>query len=424
MPSSSGQVSEKDLGGMSAKKTVRAIKWVVNILIVMFVVLIFAIIWTGGFDVHLAGIGIGCYNLANPVLFVTLLILIRFALGIGWTNSLTLLAALLLAAVGMEVGLRVLNPPLSRPSLKQIIRPSATLGYELVPNLRGGKITINSQGLRDRERDWEKPKGVRRILGIGDSFTFGYQVALDESYLKQLETKLNRTGGGRSEGKWDVINAGVTGYNMWQYLEYFRCCGYRYNPDLLIIGVFFDDFNGDPYPGAGRDAGSSKPETYRAFSFLRLVNFIRNSSEILKYRYRHLIGVRWLKSIQERRAFIEGTKDGPLLKGTADPQIYRKFETRLDKILQIAKEHHIKVLVMLIPDVIQIGHPELQGVNRILKDMCDRLGVAYLDITPAFERIKDVNSLYLLPYDAHTSPRGHSIIASQLEKRVLELFPQ
>lgn len=409
---------------MNVKKTVWAMKWVLNLLIVMFVVLIFAIIWTGGFEIHVLGSRISCYNIANPVLLATLLILIRFSLGIGCANSLTLLVSLLLVALGMEVGLRVLETPLSLPSLKNIIQPSATLGYQLVPNLSGGNITINSQGLRDRERNWEKPEGVRRILGIGDSFTFGYQVALDESYLKQLEKKLNRSEASRSGVNWDVINAGVTGYNMWQYLEYFKCCGYRYNPDLLIIGVFFDDFKGDPIPQGGTDAGFSKLQRYRAFSFLRLVNFFRNSSEILKYQYRHLIGVRWLKSIGERRAFITGTEDGLLLKGTADPQIYRKFETRLNTILQIAEEHHIKVLVMLIPDVIQIGHPELQGMNRILKDMCRRSGIAFLDITPAFERIKDVNSLYLLPYDAHTSPRGHSIIAGQLEKPILEMFPQ
>lgn len=408
---------------MSARKTVRAMKWGLNILIVMCLFLIFAIIWTGGFEIHALGILISCSNISNPVISLILLILIRFSLGIGWANSLTLLISLLLMALCVEIGLRVLKPPLSLPSLKRITRPSANLGYQLVPNLRGGNITINSHGLRDRERNWDKPEGVRRILGIGDSFTFGYQVSLDECYLKQLEGRLNLSEGNRPGKSWDVINAGVAGYNMWQYLEYFRCCGYRYDPDLLIIGVFFDDFNGDPVPDANREVGVSKRETYRALSFLRIVNFIRNSYEILKYRYRRFIGVRWLKGIQERRAFVEGTKDGSLLKGTADPDIYRKFESRLDKILQLAQEKHIDVLVMLIPDVIQIGHPELQEVNRILKQICDRSGVEYLDITPAFERIKDVNSLYLLPYDAHTSPKGHRIIAAQLEKRVLKILP-
>lgn len=397
----------------------KPIKWVLNILIALFIVLIFAIIWTGGFEIQILGSRISCRNLSNPVIFGTLLILIRFSMGVGWANSLTVLISLFLMALCMELGLRVLDPPLSLPSLKHITQPSPALGYQLVPNLSDGNITINSHGLRDRERKWEKPQGVRRILGIGDSFTFGYQVGLDECYLKQLERDLNR-----NNGTWDVINAGVTGYNMWQYLEYLRCCGLRYHPDLVIIGVFFDDFKGDPIPDAGTDAGPSKPQRYRSLSSLRLVNFVRNAFDILKYRYRHLLGAQWLKSIAERRAFIDSTGDGVLLRGTADPQIYRKFETRLNEILGITEEQHIRVLVILIPDVVQLGHPELQGMNRILKDICHRAGVAFLDMTPVFERVQDIDSLYLLPYDAHTSPRGHRIIAGQLEKRILEMVPR
>jgi hypothetical protein len=40
-------------------------------------------------------------------------------------------------------------------------------------------------------RDWEHPKTEdRRVLGIGDSFTFGYGVELDESYLSAAEQAL------------------------------------------------------------------------------------------------------------------------------------------------------------------------------------------------------------------------------------------
>lgn len=387
-------------------------KWILNILILFFVILVLAILWTGGFEFQVLGKRISSHNLANPVLITFLLILVRFFLGMGWANSLTVIVTLLLVILFSEAGLRVLNLPIALPSLKHITEPSEVLGYQLVPNLKDGSININSHGLRDRERQWKKPEGTRRVLGIGDSFTFGYQVDLKDCFLKQLETGLNRDG-----GSWDVINAGVTGYNMWQYLAYLKCCGYRYSPDLLIIGVFFDDFNGEPFFDRKRPGD----QRYRTLSSLRIVNFIRNSFEILKYRYRHLMGATWVKSIEDRRGFINSTSDGLLLKGKADPQRYRKFETRLHTLIRIAEEHQIKVLVFLIPDVIQVGHPELQSLNRVLRAICDRCGVPFLDITPAFERIKDTKSLYLLPYDAHTSPLGHNIIARQLEKRILEM---
>ena len=151
---------------------------------------------------------------------------------------------------------------------------------------------------------------------------------------------------------------------------------------------------------------------------------VSNSFEMLKYRYRHLVGATWLKSIEERRAFINSTRDGLLLKGEADPQISRKFEIRLKKLIQVAEAHHIKILVFLIPDVVQLGHPELQVMNRVLREICERWGVAFLDMTPVFEGVKETSSLYLLPYDAHTSPLGHSIMARQLEKYIRETYPK
>ncbi len=400
---------------VNRENKIRAVKWILNILIFVFLAQILAVAWTGGFEFQAAGIRVSSRNISNPLLIAFCLCLIRFFLGIGWINSLTVIGTLLFAALITEAGLRVVDLPVSLPSLKHITERSNVLGYKLVPNLRDGSIRINSHGLRDRERTWEKPEGVRRVLGIGDSFTFGYQVDVKDCYLKQLERSLNK-----GSGRWDVINAGVTGYNMWQYLAYLKCCGYRYSPDLIIIGVFFDDFNGDPVT----DSKSPEPQRYRSLSALRIVNLIRNSFEILKYRYRHLLGATWLKSIEERRTFINSTADGLLLKGKAEPQKYRKFEIRLRELLQFAEAHQSRVLVFLIPDAIQLRHPELQAMNRILREICQRCGAAFLDLTPAFEQVQDINSLYLLPYDAHTSPLGHGIIANQLEKRILKMYSQ
>lgn len=240
---------------MSRKQRLNTIKWVLNCLILLFFILILAILWTGGFEFQVLGKRISSHNLANPVLITFFLVLFRFFLGIGWANSLTVIVALLCVSLFAEAGLRVLNLPIALPSLKHITEPSEVLGYQLVPNLRDGNITINSHGLRDRERTWEKPGGTRRVLGIGDSFTFGYQVDLKDCFLKQLEAGLREDG-----GSWDVINAGVTGYNMWQYLAYLKCCGHKYNPDLVIIGVFFDDFKGDPFFCQGKTRRPEIPD--------------------------------------------------------------------------------------------------------------------------------------------------------------------
>ena len=388
---------------------VKIFKSLLNALIVLFIVLITSIILTGGFEINIAGKEISCNGLINPILALTIFLLFRFYLAIGFKNSLVFISALFFSVILAEVVLKVLNPSMALPALKNITQPSDVLSYRLVPLLKDRSIQTNSHGLRDRERSWIKPMGIKRLLGIGDSFTFGYQVDLKDSYLKQLESRLNG-----SKKQWDVINAGVSGYNMWQYLAYFENFGYRYDPDLVTIGLFFDDFYGDP----SFEEEKTDTQRFRSLSDISLVNFIRNSTELLQNRYRYLLGASWLKSIGDRRNHILNSKNHLLLSGKADPELYQKFESRLKKFVNIAKKHGVPVLVLLIPDAVQLHHPELKIVNSMIKNVCLKHEAEYLDMTPYFEKINDPETLYLLPHDAHTSPFGHRIIAREIEKKI------
>ena len=56
----------------------------------------------------------------------------------------------------------------------------------------GVDVQINSQGLRDREFSIRKPKDVKRIIFLGDSFTLGWGVPFDSMYSKKLEHELNK----------------------------------------------------------------------------------------------------------------------------------------------------------------------------------------------------------------------------------------
>ena len=86
--------------------------------------------------------------------------------------------------------------------------------FRLAPNFHGIEksaefsmvIDTNSLGLRDVEFPRTKPPGTVRIIGLGDSFTFGAGVNLDQTYLKVLERRLNQQE--RNETI-QVINAGV-----------------------------------------------------------------------------------------------------------------------------------------------------------------------------------------------------------------------
>jgi len=110
-------------------------------------------------------------------------------------------------------------------------------GYEIrLPNIT--TIKINSDGFRDREFSIEKPNNTFRIICLGDSFTFGQGVELNESYPKVLERKLNSLNNGV---KYEVLNFGVPGYNTWQEVEMLDVKGLKYSPDMVIFGYVHND---------------------------------------------------------------------------------------------------------------------------------------------------------------------------------------
>jgi hypothetical protein len=113
-------------------------------------------------------------------------------------------------------------------------------GWALRPGLRGdrqlpgGAVSSNSRGVRGRaEHEPGRVPGRRRIVVVGDSFTFGEGVADDETYPSRLQELLGPDT--------DVVNLGVHGYGHDQMLVHLREEGLRYAPDLVLLGFYADD---------------------------------------------------------------------------------------------------------------------------------------------------------------------------------------
>jgi len=94
-------------------------------------------------------------------------------------------------------------------------------------------VSTNSRGLRGAtEYAVPKPTGMRRIVVMGDSFTWGLGVRDEETWPAVLQTLLDDV---------EVLNLGVIGYGTDQ--QYLRLGqeGLRYEPDLVILGFFGPD---------------------------------------------------------------------------------------------------------------------------------------------------------------------------------------
>lgn len=114
--------------------------------------------------------------------------------------------------------------------------PSPELGWDLRPGVRSERVNTNARGLRGlREYDPKPPPGARRVLCVGDSFTFGEKLMDDESLPARLEAELNRS------GRWEVLNLGVPGYGTDQQWLRLQRLGFQYAADVVVLGFFEDD---------------------------------------------------------------------------------------------------------------------------------------------------------------------------------------
>ena len=96
---------------------------------------------------------------------------------------------------------------------------------------------INGQGLRDHvTHAREKPAGTRRILLLGDSFTFGYANRYPDIWPVLLEKDLANKGLAV-----ECIKAGVPGYDTRKEALYLPEAIEAFRPDLVLVVLLPND---------------------------------------------------------------------------------------------------------------------------------------------------------------------------------------
>lgn len=158
--------------------------------------------------------------------------------GCGCLFTILLLAALLVVG---ELALRVLFPIEYSMDIRYI--DDGYVGWRFEPShvytlAGGGTCTINNLGFRGaRDTEVPKPEGVVRVVVLGGSAVFCYEVDDADTWTALLEHWLQREYGDHVE----VINAGVPGYDAFvskmNYLYRIR----PLQPDIAVVSHTWND---------------------------------------------------------------------------------------------------------------------------------------------------------------------------------------
>jgi hypothetical protein len=135
----------------------------------------------------------------------------------------------------LEAGVRWLSPQL--PPQAGLYQADPVLGFRQVAFFDGRfgvpehAVAVRTNSLGFRDRDYPPKASSFRILGLGDSFTFGFGVEEGETFLAIVEERLR-------EEAVEVINAGLVGGGPESAARLLEVEGPRLEPDLVVVGFY------------------------------------------------------------------------------------------------------------------------------------------------------------------------------------------
>jgi lysophospholipase L1-like esterase len=152
------------------------------------------------------------------------------------------------AALILEILLRVASLAPLPAQLREVVRDDA-IGFRRPPGsvLRGNaesgefefEYAHNRFGFRDVEHAETKPAGTLRIVALGDSFTYGVGAAFADTYLAQVERRLNERAG--THRPVEIIKLGMPRHFPLLERRTLEEVGLRFAPDIVMVAVLPND---------------------------------------------------------------------------------------------------------------------------------------------------------------------------------------
>jgi len=360
-----------------------------------------------------------------------------------------ILFGFVLAFILGEVCLRVIYP-----NNIKLYKPDPVLGWKQIPNARGwisspGEyrtwVEINSKGLRDKEYDYRSRYGVFRILVLGDSFAQAVQVPLEEAFHSILEQRLNSS---KKPFNFEVINAGVGGYNTELELLLLKEEGFRYQPNIVLLTFLLandtlDNYKDTTYGNIPRTR--FKLENGRLVEVPVLRKFAETDSQNVNFKSKYfnsaLIGqfvgrLKALPIVAKAAGWIMKPlppRMNEIYKPVYTPETEAAWALTEALIVEMEMEvrnHGAKLIVLIWPDNVQFddvwwarrvaAYPAMANYDRdkgerVMTEILNRNGISFISLTPILRKATEerLGKLFF-PVDQHPTAKAHAIVGEAI----------
>ena len=270
----------------------------------------------------------------------------------------------------------------------------------------------NALGLRDVDYGEPPPAGHRRLLLLGDSFTFGLGVQDDAAiFPERLEVALNADLPSADVRRVDVLNGGIPGSLTQHWLRLWRKVAPRFEPDVALV-VFFlrDGTRTHSIPDFFGDIHTEVTERNRASAWYRHSYLYRRVRDNLDRRD---VGERYTRTFQ--RAYL-GEED--------ETEEWRAAQRNLRQLRALALERGTSVGFVIFPVLVGLeGDYPFEAICALLEDWARAEGFPVLNLLETFRGKRDAE-LWVSSWDQHPNALGHRLAAEALVPFAAELLAE
>jgi hypothetical protein len=310
---------------------------------------------------------------------------------------------------------RLLEPRSDRTRLVQKLPGSPRL-WACLPNVRclrlGVPIATNSRGQRGEEIPADKGPAEYRIIGLGDSYTFGTGVRYENTYLQVLQGLMQQDAGAGSR-KVEAMNFGVEGYNTRQELAYFQEQGAALKPDLVLLEYLFNDVEENTTPK--NEGQPTHPEVGRR-GLTKVILQLKESSHLFSFLSPRLGAL--LRRMGVKRQGAVGVYADQFEEG--NPGWIHSREALLG-LQAAAAQSGARFAVVIFPAFVSLEKKDypLLAYHQAVAGFCASHQIPALDLYPVFEG-KRARDYWITLTDPHPNAVANRMAAEALHRFLLE----
>ncbi len=319
------------------------------------------------------------------------------------------LLVLLFQAILAELALRAFNRPAAPWTPEKQLAlvaegdrrypPSAPLFAtrdQSRPRLPHKNVPFFGAEIRDYPTTLEKPAGTLRILGLGDSFAWGWGV-LDNrrTFFKLLEHWLGQESPQKAV---EVINAAMPGAPASYYPEFLDSLGFRLQPDLVVVSFNLND--------AYVKHASITVDSRSARQLQQTAGFWSRHSRLVAFIRERVMRAR------VRQDFIANVREA--YRGRDQGKRWERARLDLMRVADGCRRRGIDLLVVVFPLLVDLERKyPFQNEVALIVDFCKQRDIPCLDLLPAFLG-KAPELLWTHPSNAHPNEVAHRLAAEAI----------